>query len=175
MLRKLVDYAAVAVFVARGVEVHAQYLSVAETLGDFFFNPFGAIAHNLYGRFLALGADRRYGIFGTAVVALQFVVAAVIGEAHVAKIAFRREGTHGASCHRGISATVVEEDSLLFCRGHGERGVEQAVRQVAAHSPAAPLGLHVYNLDGRQGDAVVTLGQRHQPELAALGLVVCLD
>ncbi len=46
---------------------------------------------------------------------LQIVVAAVIGEAHIAEVAFGCEGTHLAACHRSITPAVMEENRLLVC------------------------------------------------------------
>ncbi len=106
--RKVGYYFVVSVFVARGVEVHAQHLGVAEcSVGD-ILKAFGSVAEHLYGRFFARRTYGRQLVCGPAVVAHHLVLTPVVGERYIAVLAFGHVGTLLAHHYRSKSASVVE-------------------------------------------------------------------
>ena len=114
MLRKFGYYAFVAVFIASGVEVHARYFLVGEHFVDFVLHAFGAVAHNLDCGLAAGGADVGQGNGITAVVAREGANVLVIGERHVAILAFRHPSALFALHHRSIASAILKENHLLL-------------------------------------------------------------
>ena len=175
MLRKFGYYAFVAVFIASGVEVHARYFLVGKHLVDFVLHAFGAVAHNLDGGLAAGRADVGQSDGITAVVAREGANVLVIGERHVAILAFRHPSALFALHHRSIASAILKENHLLLvvegvsALAH-EFGGEHAVHFLFATSLFGVDNLHLGQLK-----SFVACEQRHESESAATSFVECLN
>ena len=114
MLGKFIDNVGVCIFATGGVEIHAQNTRVGKFSCDLIFDALGAVACDFDCRLMACRTYLWHGIHGTAVVALQEVAEAVIGEGHVAEVAFRDELTHTTVGAWRVSAAIMEEYRLAM-------------------------------------------------------------
>ena len=112
--RKFVDNAVVAIFVARGVEVHAKDFFVGKHLFHFIFNSLCAVAHDFQSRESAGGAEGGHALGVAAIVASEGAYVLVIGERHVAIFAFRHPSTLFAAHRWRIPSPILKQYHLLF-------------------------------------------------------------
>ena len=125
---------------------------------------------------MACRAHLRHGVDGAAVVALQEVAEAVIGERHVAEIALGDELAHAAVGAGRVASAVVEEDYMAILGEHAAGGGDGVEGEGAIHFATLAFAFEVHDIYLRQSHLAVALGERHQAILAAFGgLVVRFD
>ena len=173
VLRKLIDYALMSIFLAGGVKVHSCYTCTWEQRLYLFFQSFCAkslCAHLV----LAFRTHPRHACAMTAAVTYQTMRSFVVGHTHIAIRTFGHLAAVGALQVWRITSSVLKQYHLfafsyLFADTKNHR-----IGKVAIHLFSMVLTLQIHHSYSRQLQSFETLSHLHQSILTTHRVVVAL-
>lgn len=156
---------------AHGVAVEDVHRDPREHLAELLLQPLGAGADGVQGVALAAGADAGSRHGGTAVMADQLVLFAVVGAGEAAVVAAEIFAAGAAQQHRGIASAVAQQDHL----GALPHRRLDLLAQVDGEDHLPRLAGHVFLLQVdenriRQGAVAGAGGEGEAAEALALGV-----
>ena len=137
----------VGMLAARGVLVHARNTRFGKDQCQVLLDFLRSEAQHAQPAAAALGASRWRFVLAPAVVAAEAVAALMVGEAHIALLAFGCPITDLALPQRHISAPVLEQDHLLALRQCTGDLIQQCLREMPAHLLALARIRQIHGFD----------------------------